>query len=151
MSDLLAVYEAAIRLSEWSSQEYALSSDGENRDEDQASVLAFCLEELGQRNPDGQEPITPEWVATVAPRYWEAGEEYCWPTLGLRYAVNLRNPSPAARELWYFDGIRGQDPSNPRPIPLRTRDDLRTLLRLLGHASHERPDTVRTQQNSAGA
>lgn len=74
-------------------------------------------------------PVTEEWIIYLnPPRYWEAGREYSWPTVGLRYAVELVGVSGVGEPGFYIDG-------RYEPLFLKhitTRGQVLDLLRALG-------------------
>lgn len=74
-------------------------------------------------------PVTEEWVASLnPPRYWEAGREYSWPTVGLRYAVELAGVGGIGEPGFYIDG-------RYEPLYLKhvkTRGQVRRLCEALG-------------------
>lgn len=79
---------------------------------------------------DDSEPITEGFIESLKPpRYWEAGCEYAWPEVGLRYAVKIGDGKPPALAAgFYLDAARA-------PVYLthiRTRGDARRLLKALG-------------------
>lgn len=79
---------------------------------------------------DENEPVTEEFVVSLKPpRYWEAGCEYAWPDVGLRYAVKIGDGRPPVLAAgFYLDAASG-------PVYLRhikTRGEARALLEALG-------------------
>lgn len=78
---------------------------------------------------DDAEPVTEEYVASLnPPRYWEAGREYSWPKVGLRYACELAGVSGVGEPGFYIDGR--YEPLYLKHI--KTRGQLHTLLTGLG-------------------
>ena len=100
-----------------------------------AGTLIKSLKAENERLPtehpaDENEPVTEEFVVSLKPpRYWEAGCEYAWPDVGLRYAVKIGDGRPPVLAAgFYLDAASG-------PVYLRhikTRGEARALLEALG-------------------
>lgn len=93
-------------------------------------ALAFVSVYLAEHPADENEPLTEEFVVSLnPPRYWEAGCEYAWPDVGLRYAVQIGDGRPPGLSAgFYLDAASG-------PVYLRhikTRGEARELLKAMG-------------------
>lgn len=99
---------------------------------DKQILCAFAIERLAAEEVERVErekPIDDEWVKSIAPHYWAAGSEYCWPKVGIVYATN-RGVGRTLQGGVYLDRGKGCSPMYLDHIA--TRGQLLELLRAFG-------------------
>lgn len=85
---------------------------------------------LAEHPADDDEPVTEDFIRSLnPPRYWEAGAEYVWPDVCLRYSLEICDGKPPVLSAGFY--IDGGD--KPVYLPhIKTRGDVRRLCRALG-------------------
>lgn len=109
-----------------------------------------CIEAyLSEHLPDDDEPITAEWVRSIAPAYWNIGKEVYWPKQGLRFSEPIGDNAGG----FYFDPWVGQvgSVSCVTYIPVKTRGQVRLLLRAVGIESNTLDISVPVKKQSVGS
>lgn len=110
-------------LNRWRAQSYRNTL---NRIQDMNKLACAYLAE---HPADEDEPVTSEWIRSVAAVYWEAGKESYWPGHELRFSEKIGD-NPGGFYIWN-EGPHSHS-QKPSYMPIKTRGQVRLLCRALG-------------------